>query len=67
MTKFHALKPPAMPVPDYLLRIHKYSSCSNECFIIALIYIDRLIQGNGFALSTLNVHRVVITRCVQCS
>lgn len=42
-------------------RIHKYASCSNECFILALIYIDRLIQRNNFLLTELNVHRVVIT------
>jgi len=40
--------------------IHKYASCSNECFILALIYIDRLIQRNNFLLTELNVHRVVI-------
>ncbi|VEU44932.1 unnamed protein product [Pseudo-nitzschia multistriata] len=42
-------------------RIQKYASCSNECFILALIYIDRLIEGNNFLLTELNVHRVVIT------
>jgi hypothetical protein len=42
-------------------RVHKYASCSNECFILALIYIDRLIQRNNFLLTELNVHRVVIT------
>ena len=42
-------------------RIHKYASCSNECFILALIYIDRLIQRNNFLLTELNVHRVIIT------
>lgn len=41
--------------------IHKYASCSKECFILALIYIDRLIQKNNFLLTELNVHRVVIT------
>jgi Cyclin len=44
-----------------LCRIHKYASCSNECFILALIYIDRLIQRNNMLLSELNVHRVVVT------
>lgn len=43
------------------IRVHKYASCSNECFILALIYIDRLIQRNNFLLTELNVHRVVIT------
>jgi hypothetical protein len=61
VTKFHALKAPAIGILPYLERIHKYASCSNECFILALIYIDRLIQRNNFLLTELNVHRVVIT------
>jgi hypothetical protein len=61
VTKFHALKAPGISIQQYLERIHKYASCSTECFILALIYIDRLIQRNNFILSDLNVHRVVIT------
>jgi hypothetical protein len=61
VTKFHALKAPKISVLQYLERIHKYASCSSECFILALIYIDRLIQRNNFLLTELNVHRVVIT------
>ena len=44
-----------------VLSIHKYASCSKECFILALIYIDRLIQRNNFLLTELNVHRVIVT------
>jgi len=61
VTKFHALKAPGIGVHQYLERIHKYASCSNECFVLALVYIDRLIQRNNFLLTELNVHRVVIT------
>lgn len=61
VTKFHALKAPRIGILQYLERIHKYASCSAECFILALIYIDRLIQRNNFLLTELNVHRVVIT------
>lgn len=61
VTKFHALKAPSIGILQYLERIHKYASCSTECFILALIYIDRLIQGNNFVLTELNVHRVAIT------
>lgn len=61
VTKFHALKAPAISIQQYLERIHKYASCSTECFILALIYIDRLIQRNNFILSELNVHRVCVT------
>lgn len=60
------LSPPGLLkiVPHFFLapfRIHKYASCSNECFILALIYVDRLIQSNNFLLTELNAHRVVIT------
>lgn len=61
VTKFHALKAPSISILQYLERIHKYSSCSTECFVLALIYIDRLIQRNNFIVTDLNVHRVVIT------
>lgn len=43
-------------------RILKYAACSSECFVLALVYIDRLIQRNDLVLSTLNVHRIIITR-----
>lgn len=61
VTKFHAMKAPGIAILQYLERIHKYASCSNECFVLALIYIDRLIQRNNFLLTELNAHRVVIT------
>mgnify|MGYP005993619845 CR=1 FL=1 len=48
--------------PPQLHRILKYSACSGECFVLALVYIDRLIQQHNLVLSTLNVHRVIITR-----
>lgn len=61
VTKFHATKAPGISILQYLERIRKYASCSNECFVLALIYIDRLIQRNNFLLTDLNVHRVVVT------
>lgn len=61
VTKFHALKTPGISILQYLERIQKYACCSTECFILALIYIDRLIQRNNFILTELNAHRVVIT------
>lgn len=61
VTKFHALKAPGIGIQLYLERIHKYASCSSQCFILALIYIDRLIQRNNFLLTELNVHRVIVT------
>lgn len=61
VTKFHALRPPSISISDYLERIARYSSCSKECFVLALVYIDRIVRSNGFIVSSLNVHRLVIT------
>ena len=61
VTKFHALRPPGICICDYLERIFKYASCSGECFVLALVYIDRLIQRKNFILTSLNVHRIIIT------
>jgi Cyclin len=44
-----------------LERLNKYASCSPECFVLALVYIDRLIQKNTLLLTSLNVHRIIIT------
>eukprot|EP01052_Picozoa_sp_SAG31_P025446 SAG31_NODE_2230_length_6144_cov_3.629115_8_plen_91_part_00 len=63
-TIFHALKPPAISVHKYLQRIFQYANCSRSCFVVALIYIDRIIQRNAnFMITSLNIHRLLITRC----
>ncbi len=58
VTVFHSKSVPCVPIGDYILRIVKYGQCSIESVILALIYIDRLIQMNpAFILKSLNVHR----------
>jgi len=62
VSKFHALRPPAITIKDYLSRIAKYAACSGECFVLALVYIDRIIQTNPtFVVNSLNIHRLLIT------
>lgn len=61
VTKFHASRPPSISVQDYLQRINRYSSCSQEVLILALIYIDNLIKESSICLNNLNVHRILIT------
>lgn len=59
---FHSLKVPPIGIAEYLQRIVKYAYCSPECFIFALIYLDRLITQNKNCHITLyNVHRLLIT------
>ena len=61
ITKFHALRPPSISIHDYLARILRYANCSGECFVLALVYIDRLIKHQNFVICGLNIHRVIVT------
>lgn len=60
--KFQSSYAPDVSVEAYLERIRKYSRCSDACFVMALIYVDRMIETRGLTLTTLNVHRLLITR-----
>mmetsp|Transcript_7934 Transcript_7934/g.11960 ORF Transcript_7934/g.11960 Transcript_7934/m.11960 type:complete len:173 (+) Transcript_7934:52-570(+) len=61
-TRFHAAEMPLISIEDYIERIALYSSCSESCFILALVYIDRIIHVNeDFELCFLNIHRLLIT------
>mmetsp|Transcript_13785 Transcript_13785/g.29068 ORF Transcript_13785/g.29068 Transcript_13785/m.29068 type:complete len:203 (-) Transcript_13785:534-1142(-) len=69
VTPFHSSKPPTISVKSYLEdRILKYAGCSEETFILALIYIDQVVQFNpDFVISSLNVHRLLITSIMLAS
>lgn len=62
--KFQSSYAPDVSVEYYIQRIFKHSKCSDSCLIIMLVYIDRLIENKGLVLSTLNAHRIIITRYV---
>jgi len=69
ITPFHSSRPPAISVKSYLEdRILKYAGCSEETFILALIYMDQVVQFNpDFVISSLNVHRLLITSIMLAS
>ena len=46
---------------NFMLRIKRYSKCSDACFLVAMVYLDRIVNNGGFVLSTHNVHRVLLT------
>jgi hypothetical protein len=62
ITKFQSSYPPEVSIHAYLERIKKYARCSDSCFVVALIYIDRMIEIRNVVLTSLNVHRLIITR-----
>lgn len=62
VTLFHAYQVPKITIKDYLKRLARFPNCSEECFIIALIYIERLMCTNKhFFLNYNNVHRLIAT------
>jgi len=62
VTPFHCVRPPQLGVYDYLMRISKYFQCSNECFVMSLVYIDRLVKMHPeFTICNLNIHRLLVT------
>lgn len=60
-SKFTSAYIPSISVFEYLERILKYFHCSVECFVLSLIYIDRLIKGARFVVNSFNVHRLLVT------
>lgn len=62
LTVFHGLRAPTISIEKYLERIFKYANCSPACFVVAYVYIDRLMQRQpDLPITSLNVHRLLIT------
>jgi len=62
---FHSAQTPSMSIQDYLNRIRKYFRCRDECFVLALVYIDRVAKADsGMAVSALNAHRLLLIAVV---
>lgn len=58
---FHGLRAPTISIQHYIDRIFKYAGCSPSCFLVAYIYVDRFVQQTDVHLTSLNVHRLLIT------
>ena len=62
---FESVSVPSISLYNYLERIYNYADCSDSCYTLAFIYIDRLIQNNSwFILAEKNIHRIVFTAIV---
>lgn len=60
LTSFHSVRPPAIPIADYAARIQKYFCCSSECFVLGLVYLDRLAKRARMPVTFLSAHRLLI-------
>ena len=53
-SKFHGLRAPTIAIQDYLLRISKFSGCSDECFVLALMCVLACLCARGRANARLS-------------
>jgi len=59
--KFNAQSIPEISIRSYLQRLTKYTPCSPESFLVAIIFIDRIITTRNLLITSFNVHRILIT------
>jgi hypothetical protein len=58
--RFQSRRPPPISIGAYLERVYRYAKCSEPCYYIGLIYLDRVIQKyQQLSLTRFNVHRYV--------
>ena len=56
---FQAKEPVRMTIANYLLMVAEGFKCSQECIILAMIYIDRLTKSNTrLVIKSTNIHRL---------
>jgi len=59
LTCFHCLRPPNMSMAMYAQRLRTYFFCSDTCFLVGLMYIDRIIKTHPeIQVCDLSCHRL---------
>ena len=62
---FHSIAAPSISIKDFFGRLRQYLGVSQECFVIACIYLDRLTdRGTGFVVALRSIHRLLAVALV---
>eukprot|EP00960_Hanusia_phi_P069867 767180-Hanusia_phi.AAC.2 len=62
VTVFHGHRPPNISVKSYLERIKTFGGCSTCCFVLGVLYLERLASSDAtYLLNSYNMHRLVLT------
>jgi len=57
---FHGFRKPTIGIEDYLVRLREHFCCSDSCFLLALIYIIRLLDCcPNFVVNAFSIHRLL--------
>jgi hypothetical protein len=58
--RFHSACPPRIGIQDYIKRLRRHFGCSDACFVLALVYMDRLGSKHpAFGVCDVTVHRLL--------
>jgi len=61
VTAFHYSCTPSITIEDYIKRIWKYAGCSESCYVMALLLLERFAHRNPTIKITSNcIHRLLI-------
>eukprot|EP01111_Echinosteliopsis_oligospora_P002598 TRINITY_DN1389_c0_g1_i2.p1 TRINITY_DN1389_c0_g1~~TRINITY_DN1389_c0_g1_i2.p1 ORF type:complete len:243 (-),score=47.47 TRINITY_DN1389_c0_g1_i2:600-1328(-) len=52
---------PPIGLEAYIARLLQYAPCDKECFLTALVYMDRLAEKTSFIYNSMNIHRSYLT------
>ena len=55
---------PKISIEDYIKRICYSTKMNVSTLILAIIYIDRFCETNGYVLSLNNIHRILLAACL---
>jgi hypothetical protein len=59
---FRSTTRPDISVRAYIARIARFAGCSPACYVVAYVYLDRLLRRRlALAVDSYTVHRLLIT------
>ncbi|KAI9511210.1 cyclin-domain-containing protein [Russula earlei] len=61
ISRFHSASVPQISILDYLRRIVRFTNLEKTCLLLILHYIDQICARETFTISSLTVHRFIIT------
>lgn len=60
-----ALRLPSIKIKDYARRLEQYCRCTQECYVLSLVYIERALERNpSLVITDLNVHRLLLSATI---
>ena len=64
-TYFHTSRPPNISIKNYIKRLNEYMKCSEESFILALIYLERItLREINIVINIKCIHRLFLSSLV---